>query len=766
MSFLLKNPSTPYIKPFLLGLALHTIVAFTLSFFPLVNILGFERAFVTGILSGPIAGWLSIHILQQKARTADSSLIWIFLVLISLGVVFLIPTAAAGMLVEWFNSTCNPQEGIQMILILAGSTTCVGVALGMTCARIFTNKLFAQVALGFIYALLLGQALSRLYFEPQIFAYSMPFGYFPGSLYDEDVRLTKTLITHRLISILFASAIVFILDTIAPLRRLRPRSAKKFSIRLFQSFILVSASFYGWTLGEKEGFNLDRSSIEKILSLREHNERLDIRFDASFTEEQTKNFLIESELHYQQLQKFFNTKLSKPIRVFVYRNVDQKRSLMGAYRTQIARPWQNEIHIHGTSIPHPVLRHELAHIFAANFAKGPFKVPSQAGIFINMGIVEGTAVAADWPTDRMTVHQWARAMREEKRAPNPANLLSPQGFWAQSAARAYTIAGSFLRFLIDTYGIEKFKTLYRSNNFETAYERSAEELAKEWGNFVDKVPAAKQSKKRAEQRFSRPSILEKVCAHETAKMKSDARHFLAKGNTDEGIELLRRVAKNRPTDSSVPLSISRSMAKQGKLNSALDELKAVRASKNYTAQGRLRVELAIADLEWRTSNSTVAFQILEAADTRSLSAGFRRLVEAKKYAMLQETAIQTVLRDYLLQEYSQEEGLIRLSDLTTSYASNGLIHYLYARRLAQIGMSDRALIEIGRALSLGLPHPDFVEEANKMLGRILLDAGQFDEAEFQFVKMAKTASRAIDRLEALQWAQRAKIRKELNIYEE
>ncbi|MEE2900739.1 MAG: hypothetical protein VYC39_00325 [Myxococcota bacterium] len=763
MSFLSKNPSNPYLKPFLLGLALHTIAAVSLSFFPLTNILGFERAFISGIIGGPIAAWLSIHVVQQKARTTDASLIWLFFILTSLGLIFLFPTVAAGMLVEWFNSTCNPQEGIQMIILLAGSTTCLGIALGMACARIFSNKLMALVATALVYCLLLGQALARLYFEPQIFAYSMPFGYFPGSLYDEEVRLTKTLVSHRIITVLFACAIVFSLDAFAPLRRLRPRTAKKFTIRLFQSFILVSASFYGWTLGETEGFNLDRSSIEKILSLREHNERLDIRFDSSFTEEQTKDFLIESELHYQQLQKFFSIKLSKPIRVFVYRNVGQKRSLMGAYRTQIARPWQNEIHIHGTSIPHPVLRHELAHIFAADFADGLFKVPAKAGIFVNMGIVEGTAVAADWPTDRMTVHQWAKAMIEQKRAPNPADLLSPQGFWTQSAARAYTVAGSFLRFLIDTYGIEKFKALYRSNSFETAYEKPAKDLAKEWTDYIDKIPAAKQSKKRAEQRFSRPSILEKVCAHETAKMKSDARAQIAAGKMNEGIALFRKVAEYRPADSSVALSISRSMAKKGHLKSALDELKAVRNSQNYTAQGRLRVELAIADLEWKTSNSTVALQILSMADTRSLSAGFRRLVEAKKYAMQQEASIQAVLRDYLLQEYSQEEGLVRLADLTASHSSNGLLHYLYARRLAQIGMSNRALIEIRRALSLGLPHPDFIEEANKMLGRVLLAARQFDEAEFQFVKMAKTASRAIDRLEALQWSQRAKIRKELDM---
>ena len=171
--------------------------------------------------------------------------------------------------------------------------------------------------------------------------------------------------------------------------------------------------------------------------------------------------------------------------------------------------------------------------------------------------------------------------------------------------------------------------------------------------------------------------------------------------------------------------------------------------------------MAIADSEWKTDNSTVALELLEKADVRSLGAGFRRLVEAKKFALRQTPEIQATLRAYLLQEYSQGEGLIQLSELATKYPTNGLIHYLFARRLEQIGMVERGITETRIALAATLPHRDFRDEANKMLGRMLLEDRQFDAAELQFVKMANTSSRAIDRLEALQWQQRAKIRKEL-----
>ena len=81
----------------------------------------------------------------------------------------------AGIFVEWFNATCKPQEGIQLIPLLA-LTTSIGVVRPTWLSKF--NQLFAQILLTVVYASA-RQALSRLYFEPQIFAYSMP-GYFPG----------------------------------------------------------------------------------------------------------------------------------------------------------------------------------------------------------------------------------------------------------------------------------------------------------------------------------------------------------------------------------------------------------------------------------------------------------------------------------------------------------------------------------------------------------------------------------------------------------
>ena len=45
---------------------------------------------------------------------------------------------------------------------------------------------------------------------------------------------------------------------------------------------------------------------------------------------------------------------------------------------------------------------------------------------------------------------------------------------------AYILAGSFVGFLIETYGFLSFRSLYETDNYEKVYEKSLDTLEKEW----------------------------------------------------------------------------------------------------------------------------------------------------------------------------------------------------------------------------------------------------------------------------------------------
>src|SRR5690606_36972577 len=107
---------------------------------------------------------------------------------------------------------------------------------------------------------------------------------------------------------------------------------------------------------------------------------------------------------------------------------------------------------------HQVLRHELAHVVAGEFGDPLFGVAARRVLGLplafNVGLIEGIAVAADWPDHfvrPLTPHQSVKAMLELGVAPPVEKLLST-GFFQFSAARSYTVAGSFLRFLLETRG--------------------------------------------------------------------------------------------------------------------------------------------------------------------------------------------------------------------------------------------------------------------------------------------------------------------------
>jgi tetratricopeptide (TPR) repeat protein len=743
-----------------IGFALHFVTAIALSFIPLFDILGFERAFVSAIISGPIAAIIGAAAIHKQKEDPRRSLITTFGVCIQLNLLFLIPSLLSGLITEWLTQACNPQEGFLLVITLAGSTIVFGSALGIVIGRVFSTPKKANIAIGGIFLCAFFMALIRLYQQPQIFAFSMPFGYWPGSLYDEEVKLTQALLVHRLITIMVAMTIVFGLDSIAQRRQSVSRISSLRIQRLLLALACGSCAYYLWGKGETLGFDLNRSSIDRVLSQHVNNEHFELRVDPAISKKNLSTLLAEHELHYQQLAEFFEDTPDKPIRVYVYRGVEQKRFLMGAHHTQIARPWAHEIHVHGFDVPHRVLKHELAHVFAAKFAQGLFKVPASKLIFVNMGIVEGTAVAADWRADQMTVHEWARAMRAQNKAPDPRTILYPQGFWAISASRAYTIAGSFLRFLIDTHGIEPFKKLYKSNSFQSAYGHSLDQLVGEWEVFIDKTPLSDRAVKLAEHRFTRPGIFGKVCAHETAKLASEGYRAIQQGDYDLGIERLEEVQRNRPHSAANFIFIANALAKDQQFERAHGFLARATGLPQISQQSRTQVGLALADLQWQTGNSTAARAKYRSTDIRHLPVSQRRLVSAKIVSTEKPKQIQDSLRPFLLRELSHPEGLIRLSELAHQGPEDALVRYLFARQLEQLGLCVRGLQETKTALTGNLPSPDFYKEAVLMKGRMTLCTGQYKEAQAHFQRLVDSSTRAVDQLMAQEWKMRARIRSE------
>src|SRR4029450_9022400 len=106
---------------------------------------------------------------------------------IGISLLMLVPTMVAGVIVELVHQPCDQEQGFLFLLLVAGGNALFGAALGVTAGTLSRRRLWPDLAVAAVFLLFLGRALHSLYAEPQIFIYSLPFGFWPGSLYDEEL---------------------------------------------------------------------------------------------------------------------------------------------------------------------------------------------------------------------------------------------------------------------------------------------------------------------------------------------------------------------------------------------------------------------------------------------------------------------------------------------------------------------------------------------------------------------------------------------------
>src|SRR5690606_13490283 len=98
-----------------------------------------------------------------------------------------------------------------------------------------------------------------------------------------------------------------------------------------------------------------------------------------------------------QAERALGVSQRERVTAFFFRNAAEKRALMGASNTYIAKPWRNEVYLQVGEWPHPVLFHEIVHVVVGNVGRGPFRIAGTlGGLLPSPAIIEGVAVAAAW----------------------------------------------------------------------------------------------------------------------------------------------------------------------------------------------------------------------------------------------------------------------------------------------------------------------------------------------------------------------------------
>lgn len=616
----------------------------------------------------------------------------------------------AAVLRAALTTRCDPfaQAAFFPLLVLPGAL--LAAAAGVFCRTAFPVRGRAVA----LYLLLLLASLAwtvwPVVLGPQVFAFNFFLGMFPGPLYDEALVVTSSLLWFRLETVLWALALGTCAAAVFPAPGpTHPRHRA----RVLGTLLGVALCI---TLLEANavrlGFRSSDAAVRAALGGRTETEHADILYPREKSPEEVERLRRDVEFHLAQLGRFFG---APPIavRVLVFRSPEEKQRWVGAGGTQFAKPWLLSVYLNDAPFPHPTLQHELAHVAAGAFGSGPFRITSRWGMPL-MGVVEGVAVAADDPHGELTLHAWAAGMRRQGLMPDLRRIVGAGGFWTAAPARAYTAAGSFLRFLRDTQGTERLQRLLGHGDFAGVYGRSLDTLVTEWERMLDGLPLDDSAVNRAFARFRQPSLFGRPCAREVATLAAEAKG-LTTSNPSRALQLLRSCARLQPGEPDFLLgeaALLRALNRPLEAGQVLDHADGLVAGRPTL---EAQVALARADLAWDTGDLQTAGAALQQAASLRPGRDLEREAEVKRVA-LADARLRPMLHAFF-DARTDELRLWMLERARETVPEDGVVNYLLGRRLLAVGFPGEAAEALGRALSSTLP-----EQVNREAWRLLPSA--------------------------------------------
>ena len=486
----------------------------------MVGQLGYENSAVNSFIIFLISGFITIYLFRRsfedkpKPLTVSKSLVkYIFLVLL---ISFVLP-----LITSMFFSRCPIIDGIFFYLVLVVPSVFLG-----TVAGYFSSALSRKLAYGifvFIVLILIGISVAEFYYNPQIYFFNPLIGFTPGTIYDEALHVNAHLLVYRSINILFAIGILFI-----SLKIIKKNSLTKiFSVLLI---IILGSLFY--LIKPFLGFSTDLQRIQNELPGEISTGHFIINYSEPKDHFSTPALIgLVHEYYFERINEELKINPGYKIRSFLFRDQNQKKEIFGSGNADVSKPWLHEIFLsYGTYSQS--LKHELVHTLASDFGVTPFKVADG----LNTAMIEGIATAIDNNFDGYPIHYAAKLAFEAGYKIKVSGLFTGANFFTQFPSVSYIYAGSFVRYLIDEYGINKIKTLYGNLNFDGVIGKNISQLEEEYYSFL-KSKEIDFNKYKAQLYFAGQPIYKKFCPRAAASRIKKANELFYKKRYKDAYEL-------------------------------------------------------------------------------------------------------------------------------------------------------------------------------------------------------------------------------------
>lgn len=512
-------------------LTVQVLVGLVLAAIPFFRVGGYKSMLLMGIvgtLSLPLA-WMS----PERMRAGPSvrgSLAYLGLSLIPPGMLLI-----AGWL---FTKGCELSDGLAMVG--------VGLLPGALLSYAIVHAVRRRWLYAIIWFLLLAAGGWTFLSEPVYRVDHVLIGMLLGPP-NEKPKVTETRALWFAVEVLLWAAVVAgASGTSLALRRRAADIAQRWGrlalpvlTVLVAGLALVAVRSHDAELG----YRIDREHLEE--RLRDHRQGAGLTHYMSprIPSDARPWLVLDAEFERDQQKKLLGLEEAQtpPATIFWYANRNEKRDLTGAGRTKFAKVHLREFAVTAQQFPARTLNHEMAHVTSGAFSDTPLQVPGRlGGLWYNPLLVEGFAVAVAWTDYPLSAHEQARIAIDKGRAPEPEALFNPLGFATNNLSVAYRISGSFVRFCMDNYGVDKVLAWYGSEDFESAVGVPIDVAEQAWREMLAALTIREQDKAGVDKIQSRPPISKESCG--TSKDERDLRSAMSSEADDE----VERILGSRP----------------------------------------------------------------------------------------------------------------------------------------------------------------------------------------------------------------------------
>ncbi len=560
-------------------------------------------------------------------------------------------------------------------------------------------------------------SVGRFYASPMVFAYDPFAGYFSGTLYDTVIDFSG-LVSYR------AGTLATLVAGWVVAMHLGRDGAGKLTIASFRShfaLIVGGLAAMGSAASMLEGDRLGHwetpASIAETLGGRTSGQRCDVIHARGIRPADVDRFVRDCDAHVEAGERWFEAPGPQRITVYLFVDAAQKQALMGAADTYIAKPWRREIYVQTAGYPHSVVGHELMHVLAGSFGRGPFRIAGSAGGLVpNPGLIEGVAVAAAPPEGDLTPRQWAKAMKDLGLLPALDRLFN-LGFLGQNASTAYTVSGAFVGWVHDRYGAAAVRAWYGGRPLAEVVGIPWAELERTWRAELDTITLPDAARAQAKAKFDRPAIFGRTCPRTIDACKNAGDRLHGSGDEAGAIARYQEVLRLDPHDGSAPISIARSLIAEGRVDDGLAALARIADGDEARRDVRDRALEELGDQSLAAGRVADAVRGFEAVAARTVDEDRLRTLDVKIAAAKDPRARDAVV-DLLIGTRGRGPdktlAMERLSAWAALDRADGLPLYLIARQYFSAGQFEEALDRLGRLSDAHIAQPRVAVEAERL----------------------------------------------------